>query len=129
MATIGPASDDPAILEKLVQAGAIVFRLNFSHGNHEEHGARIEKIQALRKRMQIPLGIILDTKGPEIRLGNFSKGPICLAEGQAFMLTTRDEDGDENHVSISYKELTYDIKPGAKILIDDGLVSLEVVAR
>ncbi len=127
VATIGPASDDPVILEKLVHAGANVFRLNFSHGNHQEHGLRIQRIQALRKRMQIPLGIILDTKGPEIRLGNFSKGSICLAEGQAFVLTTRDEDGDENHVSISYKELIYDVKPGARILIDDGLISLVVV--
>ncbi len=126
IATIGPASDDPVILEKLVQAGANVFRLNFSHGTHEEHGARIDRIIALRNRLQVPLGIILDTKGPEIRLGNFAKGPVTLTQGQAFMLTTREEDGDENHVSLSYKDLPHDVKPGAKILIDDGLVQLKV---
>lgn len=126
VATIGPASDDPAILEQFAKAGANVFRLNFSHGNHKEHGLRIERIKALREKLDIPLGIVLDTKGPEIRIGTFPNGPITLEPGQAFILTTRDVPGEDGIVSINYKDLPGDVRKGTDILLDDGLISLKV---
>ncbi len=127
VATIGPASDDPAVLEQLAKAGANVFRLNFSHGNHEEHALRIDRIHALRDRLNIPLGVVLDTKGPEIRIGSFAKGPVTVKSGQDFTLTTREVAGDANTVSITYKGLPHDVKAGTRILLDDGLILLEVV--
>ena len=124
--TVGPACDSEEKLEQLIAGGANVFRLNFSHGNHTEHGARIDRIHALRERLQIPLGIVLDTKGPEIRIGTFASGPISLKQGDRFTLTTREVPGDASIVSITYQGLPEDVKVGTNILIDDGLVSLTV---
>jgi pyruvate kinase len=126
VATIGPASDDPAILEQLVEAGANVFRLNFSHGNHQEHGLRIDRIHALRSRLHKPIGIMLDTKGPEIRVGTFPNGPVTLSRGQAFLLTSREVLGNDKQANITYDGLHEDVSVGTRILLDDGLIALVV---
>ncbi|MBU5668255.1 pyruvate kinase [Peptoniphilus sp. MSJ-1] len=127
VATIGPASENEEVLRKLIDEGINVCRLNFSHGTHEEHRKKILLIKKLRKELDIPMGIMLDTKGPEIRLGDF-EGEILLKPEKEFTLTPRDIMGDENIGSISYKELYKDIKTGDRILIDDGLVELKVTA-
>ncbi len=124
--TIGPASDSPEVLEQLMKSGLNVCRLNFSHGTHEGHQKTIDNIKSVRDRLDLPIGIMLDTKGPEIRLGDFKDGPVSLEYGDIFTLTTREILGDKDIVSISYKDLPNDIKAGSIILIDDGLVELEV---
>ena len=126
VATIGPASEKEEILKELFLNGLNVCRLNFSHGNHEEHKKRIDNIKKVRDEVGLPIGIMLDTKGPEIRLGNFNEESIELQEGDIFTLTTRDILGDRNIVSVSYKDLPKDIEVGTRILIDDGLVELRV---
>lgn len=128
VATIGPASESEEVLRELFKNGVNVCRLNFSHGNHEEHQARIDTIKKVRKELELPIGIMLDTKGPEIRLGDFRDGEITLQQGDPFILTTRDILGDRSIVSVTYKGLPNDVKPGNMILIDDGLVELEVLA-
>ena len=125
VATIGPASESEEILKILFTEGVNVARLNFSHGSHEEHKIKIDRIKKLRKEMDLPIGIMLDTKGPEIRLGEV-EGEVTLEIGDEFTLTTEDLRGDKSIVSISYKELYKDVKAGDKILIDDGLVELLV---
>ena len=127
VATIGPASESDEVLRELFKNGLNVCRLNFSHGNHQEHQERIDRIKRISQEMKLPIGIMLDTKGPEIRLGKFSKGKIQLRQGRTFTLTSRDIIGDEEIVSMSYKGLPNDVKVGGRILIDDGLVELEVV--
>ncbi len=124
--TIGPMSDSPEMLARLIDNGMNVARLNMSHGDYAEHGARIERLRALRQERGLPIGIMLDTKGPEIRLGRFAGGKVVLNQGDAFTLTTRDLPGDEQRVSITYKGLPGDVKPGMEILIDDGLVAMRV---
>lgn len=126
--TIGPASEDKSIFTELVKNGLNVARLNFSHGNHEEHLKRIEMIKEVRRTLDVPVAILLDTKGPEIRTGNFHAPVVNLKEGQKFILTTEDCLGDETRCSVSYEDLPKDVKPGDSILIDDGLVGLEVVS-
>lgn len=125
--TIGPASEDVNILKKLIESGLNVARLNFSHGDFDEHGSRIDNIKKIRKEINLPVAIILDTKGPEIRTGKFKSGGVELKEGQTFIITTREVEGDETICSISYKGLPHDIERGSRILIDDGLISLKVM--
>ncbi len=127
VATIGPASESEEVLRELFENGLNVCRLNFSHGNHEEHQVRIDTIKRLREEMNLPIGIMLDTKGPEIRLGDFQDGEITLNQGDHFTLTTREILGNKTIVSVSYKGLPEDVKVGNMILIDDGLVELEVL--
>jgi pyruvate kinase len=124
--TIGPASDDPVILEQLLSSGMNAARLNFSHGSHEEHGKRIDTVKLLREKQNKPVAIILDTKGPEIRTGDFVEGRVELVQGQAFTFTAREITGDENICSISYKGLPMDLNVGSTILVDDGLVGFRV---
>ncbi|MCI2049008.1 MAG: pyruvate kinase [Lachnospiraceae bacterium] len=124
--TIGPASESEDMLRSLIQAGCDVTRFNFSHGTHEEHRAKFERVVKVRRQLNLPIATLLDTKGPEIRLRNFSAGSIELAEGQKFTLTTDEIDGDAARASITYKGLVNDVKPGAPILIDDGLIELRV---
>ncbi len=124
--TIGPASESEEMLEKLVLAGMNVARLNFSHGSHEEHQRRIDTIKMVSEKLNVPVAIMLDTKGPEIRIGNFNEEVIHLEEGDTFTLTTRDIIGDKSIVTVSHKGLPEDVKVGNAILIDDGLVELEV---
>ncbi|GAB1476135.1 pyruvate kinase [Bacillota bacterium] len=123
--TIGPVSEKEEILVKMILAGMNVARLNFSHGDYTEHGDRIAAIRKAAETAGLPVAIMLDTKGPEIRTGSFEK-EVFLAEGQAYMLTTRDIPGDDSGCSISYKGLPGDVKAGDIILIDDGLVALKV---
>ena len=127
VATIGPACDDIETLRKIFLSGVDVARLNFSHGNHEEHRKRIEKIKRLREELKKPIAIMLDTKGPEIRLLDFKDNKkVNLKAEKTFILTTRELLADDKIASVSYKNLPRDIKVGAKILIDDGLVGLKV---
>ena len=122
--TLGPATDKEGILEALIREGMDVARFNFSHGTHEEQKVRLEKLKTLRKQFDKPL---LDTKGPEIRIGCFKDHKITLEEGQEFMLVNDEIDGTNERVSITYKDLYKDVQPGDSILIDDGLVGMEVV--
>ena len=124
--TIGPASEDKSVFSDLVKEGLNVARLNFSHGDHVEHLARIVMIKEVRKELKQPIAILLDTKGPEIRTGKF-EAPVILQEGQTFTLTTEECMGNQDKCQISYTELPEDVVIGDKILIDDGLVELEVV--
>lgn len=125
--TIGPASDNEEVLKKLVEEGLDVCRLNFSHGDHAGHLKKIEMIKKVRKEMNRPIAIMLDTKGPEIRLGDFKDNKtIKLNDGDIFTITTRDILGDENIVSVSYKDFPKDLEIGELVLIDDGLVGLRV---
>ena len=126
--TIGPASDSEQVLEALFKEGLDVCRLNFSHGTQDEHLERLKRIKDIRNKLNLPIATMLDTKGPEIRLGVFKDGMrVNLESGDRFTLTTRQLEGDEKIASVSYKDLPKDVKVGSRILIDDGLVELRVV--
>ena len=126
--TLGPSSNAPEIIEKMIKAGMNVARFNFSHGSHEEHKQRIDMVRAASQKLGIPVALLLDTKGPEIRLGKFKNGSIMMEAGKDFTLTARDIEGDETIASMNYKELPQDVKAGDHILLSDGLVNLEVVS-
>lgn len=126
--TLGPSSNTQEIIEKMIKAGMNVARFNFSHGSHEEHKARMDMVRAASKKTGIPVALMLDTKGPEIRLGLFKNGSIEMKAGNEFTLTSRDVKGDETIASVSYKELPQDVKAGDQILLSDGLVKLEVTS-
>ena len=125
--TLGPATDKEGIMEALIREGMDVARFNFSHGNHEEQKIRLEKLKTLRRQFDRPIAALLDTKGPEIRIGCFKDHRISLEEGQKFTLVNDETEGTQEQVTISYKDLYKDVKPGDSILIDDGLVGMEVV--
>ncbi len=122
--TMGPATDDPAVLEALIQNGMNVARFNFSHGNHEEQKARLEMLKAARQKLGIPVAALLDTKGPEIRLKKFVNGKEVLETGQTFTLTTRDVEGTQEICAVSYRNLPQDVKVGTTIMLDDGLIRM-----
>ncbi|MEE3461978.1 MAG: pyruvate kinase, partial [Lachnospiraceae bacterium] len=124
--TIGPASASEETLAELIKAGMNVARLNFSHGTHEEHKEKIELIKKVREELHMPIAIMLDTKGPEYRIGTFEKGSIELKEGDEFTFTTDDIQGNEHIVSVSYKDLMQNLSAGDKILVNNGLVVFEV---
>lgn len=124
--TIGPASDSKEVLRELMNGGMNVARLNFSHGTHEEHEKRIQTIKEVREELGLHVAILLDTKGPEIRTGKFEKPFVYLVSGQTYTLTVLDCLGNEEKCSISYKDLIQDVKIGDRILIDDGLIELQV---
>ncbi|MDD7219176.1 MAG: pyruvate kinase, partial [Clostridia bacterium] len=119
-------TDQDHVLEELIKEGMDVARFNFSHGLHDEQKRRLEQLKELREKYDRPIAALLDTKGPEIRLGCFRDGKVSLEEGQTFTLTGREVEGTKDCVSITYKELYKDVKPGGHILIDDGLVDMEV---
>ena len=125
--TLGPSTDKEGVLKQLVMEGMNVARLNFSHGSHEEHGGRMEMLRAVRKECGKPVAMMLDTRGPEIRLGNFEQGKVNLKAGQRFILTGREISGDETGCTISYPKLCQDVRPGSRVLIDDGLIELRVI--
>ncbi|WP_299032150.1 pyruvate kinase [uncultured Anaerococcus sp.] len=125
--TIGPASEKPEVLEHLILNGMNVARLNFSHGSHEEHLEKIKTIRRLRRKLNKPIAIMLDTKGPEIRTGNYDVEEIFLKPDDIFTLTTRDVMGNQDIVSVSHEGLPQDVSVGSEIYIDDGLVQLEVI--
>jgi len=128
VATIGPASSSPKIIDELLLAGANVFRLNFSHGTQEEHRAVISDIRGAALRLDLPVAILLDLRGPKIRTGLLEKGSIELKPGQMITITTEEIKGNERVISTTYKELPKDVKPGDRILIDDGLMEVKVKA-
>jgi len=124
--TIGPASDKREVLRQMIEAGMDVARLNFSHGTHAEHKARIDHIKELRDEMGVPLPIMLDTRGPEVRIGRFKGGKTTLKEGDVFTLTTEPCVGDSHRVFINYAALPGLLRPGNHILLDDGNLELMV---
>ena len=126
--TIGPSSDSYEVLKALVNEGMNVTRLNFSHGTHPEHKKRIDTIKKLRDDLDEPIAIMLDTKGPEIRIKTFKDGMIRIEQGQDFTLTSEDVEGDETRVSVTYKEIAKDLKADDRVLIDDGLVEFTVTS-
>lgn len=124
--TIGPASESVEVLKQMMLAGMNVARLNFSHGTHEDHAKRIAAIRQAASEVGKNIAIMLDTKGPEIRLKKFANPPVTLEPGQKFTLTTREVLGDNTIVSVTYMDLPNDVKPGSMIAVADGLIALEV---
>lgn len=124
--TLGPSTEDTNVMKQLMLEGMNVARFNFSHGDYKSHLANLKKIEKLRKELDLPIATLLDTKGPEIRIGNFKDHKVSLEKAQLFTLTTRDIEGDEHQVSVSYKDIINDVHKGDRVLIDDGLVELEI---
>ena len=124
--TLGPSTDKEGVLRDLIANGMNVARFNFSHGSHEEHLGRLEKLKALREELGKPVAALLDTKGPEIRLKDFKNGVENLVTGQTFTLTTRDVEGTNEICSITYKDLPMDVEPNGTIMLDDGLIKLQI---
>lgn len=124
--TLGPSTDKEGIMEALIREGMDVARFNFSHGTHEEQKARLDKLKQFREQYDRPIAALLDTKGPEIRIGCFKDHRITLQEGQEFTLVNDEIEGTQERVTVSYKDLYKDVKTGDSILIDDGLVGMKV---
>ncbi len=124
--TMGPACSDEKVLEQMCLAGMNVARLNFSHGTHEDYLNKIDMIKRVRERLDMPIAIMLDTKGPEYRIKTFKNGKISLKSGDMFTLTTEDIIGDEKRVSVNYKGLTSDLATGDRILLNDGMLEFAV---
>ena len=124
--TLGPSTDKEGVLRELVANGMNVARFNFSHGSHEEHLGRLEKLKSIREELGLPVAALLDTKGPEIRLKDFKNGTEMLDAGQMFTLTTREVEGTKEICSITYKDLPQDVQPGGTIMLDDGLIKLQI---
>ena len=124
--TIGPATDSPEQIQALLEAGMNVARLNFSHGNHAEHGQRITHLRSVAETLRTPLAILQDLAGPKVRIGAFGQGPIELRTGDHFTLTTRAIAGTQHEVSVSYEHLPQEVKSGDVLLLADGNLELEV---
>ncbi len=123
---MGPSTENQAILDALIENGMNVARFNFSHGDHAEHAGRIKQVRDSAKKAGKVISFVLDTKGPEMRLGTFAEGKVQLEKGKKFVLTYSDEPGDVNHAPVSHKVLYKEVKPGDTILLSDGLVGLNV---
>ena len=129
VATLGPASSDPLVLERLLRAGVDVVRLNFSHGKAEDHIARAKLVREIAGRVGKPVALMADLQGPKIRVGKFAEGKVMLEPGAAFVLdAARTEPGDVGAVGLDYKELPRDVRPGDALLLNDGLIKLTVEA-
>ena len=124
--TMGPATDNIEVLRAMARAGMNVARFNFSHGSHEEHKQRIDRVKAVREEYNLPIALLLDTKGPEIRTGDMQDGKIFLKKGEQIRLTPRTCLGTPSKISITYPDLYQDVQAGTSILIDDGLIELRV---
>ena len=124
--TLGPSTKDDKILKRLMLEGMDVARFNFSHGTHESHKENFDRVDKLRKELDLPIAVLLDTKGPEVRVCQFAEGKVSLKKGEQFTLTSRDILGTNEIVSITYKNLPNDVKEGSRILLDDGLIELIV---
>jgi pyruvate kinase len=124
--TIGPASENEKTLTEMCKAGMNVARLNFSHGSHEEHEKKIALVKTVREKLDLPIAIMLDTKGPEYRIGTFADGKVEVNTGDRFTFTTDDIDGDATRVSVNYKDLIRNLSVGDRILVNNGLVIFEV---
>ena len=125
--TLGPASDNDEMVSRLMDEGMNVCRLNMSHGSYEEQAERIQRIKRLREEKGIPVGILLDTKGPEVRTKTLAAGKVELEAGQEFVLTSREVEGNAHEVSITYPKMAELVRPGVRVLIDDGLLAMNVV--
>ncbi len=124
--TIGPACSDEKTITEMCKAGMNVARMNFSHSTYEEHKSRIEIIKKVRKKLNLPIAILLDTKGPEYRIKTFKDGKVFLKEGDTFTFTAEDVVGDETRVSVNYKDLSHDLQKGDRVLLNNGLLIFEV---
>ncbi len=124
--TMGPSTDKDDVLRQLMLEGMNVARCNFSHGSYEEHKKRMDRIKKFRKELGLPVAILLDTKGPEVRLKSFKDGKVVLEEGQLFTLTADEVEGTKEKVSVTYSRLYEDLEEGMKVLIDDGLIEMKV---
>ena len=124
--TLGPSSDTKEIISAMADAGMNVVRLNFSHGTHADHAKKIQTVKEVRNEKKIPLPIMLDTKGPEFRIKTFKNGKVSLKEGSTFRFTSEDVIGDENRVGVSYSDLAKEMRPGDKILLNNGLMVFRV---
>jgi len=126
VATIGPATESKQVLRQLIEAGATTFRLNFSHGDHEDHAERIIAIRQVAQELGVHIGILQDLQGPKIRLGRFEAGPISLATGDAFTLTSRQVNCNQAIATVTYDKLAEEVHNGCRILLDDGRVEMVV---
>ncbi len=129
VSTIGPATQDPATLRSLIEAGATTLRLNFSHGTHDDHQRNIRLIRQISFELNQPVGILQDLQGPKIRLGKFAEGSIRLKTGDSFILTSRQMPGTQTISSVTYEPLVEEVPTGATILLDDGKVEMRVVSK
>lgn len=127
--TIGPATESEAMLEKMVKAGMNAARINFSHGGYEENKEKIDRVKKIRDKLNVPIALILDTKGPEIRTGVLETGnnKVDIIEGQTFTFVCDEIIGNNQKVTITYKELYKDVEVGSHILVDDGAIEFEVI--
>ena len=125
--TLGPATDDKNVLKSLMQEGMNVARLNFSHGTQAEQAQRIALVKECREALDLPIGILLDTRGPEVRVKTFENGKIMLNEGDTFTLTGEEVIGNEQRVSVTFPQLAQNMTVGTRVLIDDGLIGMEVI--
>ena len=125
--TIGPASENEEVLTKMMEAGMNVARLNFSHGSHEEHQKKIDLIKHVREKLNLPVPIMLDTKGPEYRIRTFAEGSVTLCDGDTFTFTTEEIEGDKTRVAVSYKNLPKDLSAGDEITVNNGMVVFKVM--
>ena len=125
--TIGPASKDRDTLKAMLKAGMNVARVNFSHGTHREHEETINTFRSVRDELGLPAAVLLDTRGPEIRIGNFEDGEVTLRDGQPFTVTTEEVIGNQEIVSVTYKKLPEEVKPGNLVLLNDGKIVIRVV--
>ena len=127
VATLGPASSDPEVLERLLLAGVDVVRLNFSHGTAQDHIDRAHLVRTIAAKVGKPIALMADLQGPKIRVGKFAEGKVMLVPGAAFVLDAlRTEPGDIGGVGLDYKELPRDVRPGDTLLLNDGLIKLTV---
>jgi len=126
VATLGPASSDPAVLERMIEAGVDIVRVNFSHGTAEEHRKRVELVRKLARKVGHAVGVLVDLQGPKIRIGKFAHGPVMLASGAQFVLDADCTLGDQHRVGLDYKNLPDDVRAGDTLLLDDGRIVLLV---
>ena len=126
--TIGPASESEEVLSQMFAAGMNVARLNFSHGTHEEHQKKVELIKRVRDKMNLPIAIMLDTKGPEYRIRTFKDGKVTVKEGDTFTFVAEEIEGDETKVTVNYKQLAKDLNIGDRVTVNNGMVVFEVTA-
>ena len=127
IATLGPSSSSPAMIRSLFDAGVDMFRLNFSHGNHEDHRRRFEAIRDVERDVGRPIGIMMDLQGPKLRVGAFSDGPVELRSGDRFRLDLETVPGDRKRVPLPHPEVFAALTPGTDLLLDDGKLRLEVL--
>src|SRR5690606_22884030 len=128
VATLGPASNDPKVIEELVRAGADVFRINMSHASHELMRETVARIREVERSVGYPIGILVDLQGPKLRVGTFAEGSVMLAKDETFTLDASDKPGDKTRVYLPHPEIFSSVKTGDRLLLDDGKIELRVSA-